>query len=305
MQRHFTGLQPLLLFPEGDPGHVVAGSFHRLKHQACRVDRGERLLVGHDHLVPVGRVNEVEEDSLFLHQAAGEVVVALAILNAVHAGLIVPPDLEIYVGDGGQNLLQDLGDRQVLENPALKVLRQPPEVGHDLHVIKREALPAQALGQARTDAVEEPRSPVRLPEAGRDRASQERIEIDRCLIGRGQRQVEVEEPGDRLEPRKRRDQEHVVAQRRRDLQRPRGLRVLARAGGAIDRALRRLGHKTCVPLAINASRSWTHRALSIMKPPMASIVYTSRGSPSSASARGNVSTINDRSSQTAASTEAD
>ena len=65
----------------------------------------------------------------FLHQPGGEVEVALAVLHAVVARLERPLDL---VGDLEplEDLLEDVGDRDVLEDAALCPLGQEPQLGN-------------------------------------------------------------------------------------------------------------------------------------------------------------------------------
>src|SRR4030095_4637820 len=76
-------------------------------------------------------------DALFLEQPGDEVVVGLAILDAVLARLVGAGELEPEVRESvlAEELLDDVGDRLLLEDAAVGGAREEPEPGDDLRAI--------------------------------------------------------------------------------------------------------------------------------------------------------------------------
>ena len=103
--------------------------------------------VGDDHLVGVGRVLEEVVDAFLFHQPGGEVEIGLAVLHAVIARLERALEL-VSSRRALQHLLQDVGNGDVLKDPALRVARQEPELRHDLGAIPGKTLVLAALREA-------------------------------------------------------------------------------------------------------------------------------------------------------------
>ena len=93
--------------------------------------------VGDDHLVAAVGVGEEVVDPFFLHEPAGEVEVGLAVLNAVVAWFVGPLELVVDV-EAGEDLLEDVGHGDLLEDPALGLPGQQPELGDDLRLVAGE-----------------------------------------------------------------------------------------------------------------------------------------------------------------------
>ena len=111
--------------------------------------------VGEDHDMVGLAVLEEVEDPFFFHDPAGEVEIALAILHAVIAFLESAVQFRFDV-EVGENLFEDLGNGQVLENARLNSFRQQPELRNEDHPVGSESRVAARLGHRLADAVEVP-----------------------------------------------------------------------------------------------------------------------------------------------------
>ena len=88
--------------------------------------------VGDDHLVAAVGVGEEVVDPLFLHEPAGEVEVGLAVLHAVVARLVGALELVGHARGPVRTCLRMSGTVDLLEDPALGLAGQQPELGNDL-----------------------------------------------------------------------------------------------------------------------------------------------------------------------------
>ena len=93
--------------------------------------------VGDDHLVAAVGMGEEVIDPLFLHEPAGEVEVGLAVLDAVVAWFVGPLEL-VVDAQASEDLLEDVGNGDLLEDPALGLPGQQPELGDDLRLVAGE-----------------------------------------------------------------------------------------------------------------------------------------------------------------------
>ena len=102
-------------------------------------------------------MRELEEviNPLFFHHPRQKIEVRLPVLRAILALLEVTLDLIADV-EAGQDLLQYIRDRDVLENPALKLPGQLPDIGRHAHTVRGEFLVADPLHELDHDAVEIP-----------------------------------------------------------------------------------------------------------------------------------------------------
>ena len=106
----------------------------RSSHRHVGVAHGR---IGDDHLVAVVGVREEVIDAFFLHEPAGEVEVGLAVLNAVVTWFVGPQEL-VVDAQAGEDLLEDVGNGDLLEDPALGLAGQQPELGDDLRLVAGE-----------------------------------------------------------------------------------------------------------------------------------------------------------------------
>src|SRR5262249_43910261 len=157
-------------------------------------------------------------DPLLLHQAAGEVEVGLAVLDAIVPLLEGSLEVEIRL-EPDQHLLEDVGHALLLEDPALGHAGQPPELGHELHAIRGEPILLLAdlllaLADPDADAVEVALALVAELQMDRDLLVQELVERDVGLDLGDQVELEAEELGDALVAREPADEEQILPERR-------------------------------------------------------------------------------------------
>src|SRR5262249_20126453 len=124
-----------------------------------------------------GVVLEEVVDALLLHEPAGEGEVGLAVLHTEVAGMEVALDL-VLDAQAIQHLFQDLGDADVLEDAALGLACEHPELGHHLQPVGSEVFVAPALAEAAAKAVEVARWAAGYVEANRDGLAEEYVERD-------------------------------------------------------------------------------------------------------------------------------
>src|SRR3954451_5315794 len=73
-------------------------------------------------------------DSLFLHEPAGEVEVGLSVLDAVIAWFVGPLKLEGHA-QASEDLLENVGNGDLLEDSTLGLSSQQPELRDDLRLV--------------------------------------------------------------------------------------------------------------------------------------------------------------------------
>jgi hypothetical protein len=206
-ERHLSRTQLLRLLPGRDAVLLPRSFTDDFEDQAAlageiRVAPGG---VRDDHLVAPGAVLEEVVDPLLLHQAAREGEVGLAVLGAIVTGLKYPLQLVFHV-EVGEHLLEDVGNGDVLEDPALRLLRKEPELRREIQRVGREDRVARALRHADADPVEVLPGVAGERDLGRDLLAQERIERDLAGVLGDALEPEGEEARDRLLPRESRQE---------------------------------------------------------------------------------------------------
>ena len=177
--------------------------------------------VGDDHLVAAVGMGEEVIDPLFLHEPAGEVEVGLAVLDAVVARLVGPLEL-VVDAQAGEDLLEDVGHGDLLEDPALGIAGQKPELGDDLRLVAGEEVAAHgggnllALAEPVDDAVEVARRTVGHLERDSDALAEDLVEGDVGARLGEQFELEAEEAGKEFAARELLKQQDVRSQRGRD-----------------------------------------------------------------------------------------
>ena len=154
------------LAPELDR-RIILGVLHR----CVRVRQDQRVLA-------IGMV-EVVEDPLVLHQPLHEVEVALPILHAVFARRVgfLQPLLDLDVGIGFPDLLDDLDHAFLLENAVVGAVGQKPQPGPQQSAIVGIVLAVFQEGELGDVAVEEPLGAVGL-DSDRYRRAQDVFRLD-------------------------------------------------------------------------------------------------------------------------------
>ncbi len=175
-----------------------------------------RRVVRHDHRVLPVLVLEEVEDPLLLHEPRGEGEVALAVLDAEVALLEGPLDLPVD-GDPFHDVLEDVGDVDPLEDPALGLAGEELELRDELGPVEGEVLVAPRLPEPDADAVEVLlRGLVRELEVDGHLRTEHRVEGDLLLVLRDHLDLEAEGPRDLLGPGERLQEEDVFPDRGRD-----------------------------------------------------------------------------------------
>jgi hypothetical protein len=136
--------------------------------------------VGDNHFVRAARVLEVIINSFFFHQSRGESKIRFAILHAVIAFLESALNLVNHL-KAGENFLENIGHGDMLENPALNVLRQHPDGGHNRRVVIRKTRVAVALRKTIDDTVKRAGVSISLIDGGGHRLTENFLYVD----GRG------------------------------------------------------------------------------------------------------------------------
>ena len=181
--------------------------------------------VGDDHLVAAVGMGEEVIDPLFLHEPAGEVEVGLAVLDAVVAWLVGPLEL-VVDAQAGEDLLEDVGHGDLLEDPALGLAGQKPELGDDLRLIAGEEGAAHgggdllALAEPVDDAVDVARRTVGHLERDGDALAEDLVEGDVGARLGEHFELEAEEAGKEFAARELLKQQDVRSQRGRNGHRP-------------------------------------------------------------------------------------
>ena len=127
----------------------------------------------------------------------------------------VKTKLEILKAEVFENLLDDVGNLLVLENPAIGRARQEPQPRHHLRAVGREPPVLRALREPADETVPVTLGAVRIENAQRDVLSDHVLELDRIVL-RQQIEIEMEELRNRFRAGEAAQQQDVLAERRRD-----------------------------------------------------------------------------------------
>src|ERR1019366_6349712 len=179
-QHDLRGLELLGLLPGVDAVLLAGAPPHALEDQRA-LDRKIRMaprVVRDDQRVTAGAVLEEVEDSLFFHQAAREREVGLAVLHAVVARFERPLDLPADLEGGGENLFQNVGNRKVLKDAALRFLGKQEGLRDEVEHKSRERGVPRTLRDSQASPVDEALCASRQGDLDRDLLAQERVEDD-------------------------------------------------------------------------------------------------------------------------------
>jgi hypothetical protein len=201
-QRDLAGPQFLRLDPAEDAVLGPVAAADRLVNQVRRprqVDVAIRRVAERHRVRPVG-VLEVVVDALLFHQPAGEVEVGLAVLGAEVARLVGAAQAVGHVVPG-EHLLEDVGDRELLEDAAAGLAGQEPDAGDEPRLVADEGrAPLRAadlapLGEPRDHAVDDAGHSAGPADGDRRRLAEERGEVrDGRVRFREQAEGELEQP---------------------------------------------------------------------------------------------------------------
>src|SRR5262249_52742301 len=153
---------------------------------------------------------------LLLEDASDEVVVGLAVLDAVLARL-VGAELEPKTGETilAEDLLDDVGDGLPLEDTTVRGAGEKPRPGDDLGPVVSVLAHGARLQEACHAPVREPRAAARRDRDG-DALADDGVEVG-ALVAPEQLRLEVKEGRDALGPAERRDEQRIGTEGSRDL----------------------------------------------------------------------------------------
>lgn len=220
-QRELAGAQLLDFLPLVDAilGTLATNDWFEQQVVGNRQIRMALRCIGQNQLVSLLGVPEEVVDAFLFHQSAGEIEVAFVVLHAVVAQLERPLD---FVGDveSRQHFLENVGHGNLLEDAALNVVRQQPQLWHHFHAIGREGRIASGLSDSTANAVDVPRCLVVVRQADRDALAQEFLKRHRRAVERQHLQLVAEEPRHFFFAFHVHEQEAILAQRGADRHRP-------------------------------------------------------------------------------------
>ena len=236
---HLHRSQVLAFLPGGDPfldhvGDVQWGVGGLAAEGNIGVSAG---VVRNDHGVTAGLVLEEVENALFFHQAAGEVEIRFAVLHAIVTGLVLAGELDLH-GETLEHLGQDLLDRLLLEDPALGLARQEPELRDNLKLIVGEGRVPPPLAGPAADPADVPVIAPRRIDVRRDLLAQKLVEGNLGLVGGDRVELELKELGDRLGADESDEQQLIGSQGRRDGQQPISLLIGWHRDGSIKEPIK-------------------------------------------------------------------
>src|SRR5690606_22296706 len=142
------------------------------------------LVVGQDQLVLTVLVLEEKEDALVLAQALDEVEVGFVVLDAILARGMAFAQLEAVARDRilGEDLLDDVGDRQLLENAAVGGGREEPQPRPHVRPVAGIAAVGAGVGELHDVAVEVARRPALEGHLQLQRRAQDVLEADAVVL---------------------------------------------------------------------------------------------------------------------------
>jgi hypothetical protein len=238
-ESHLRRSQVLAFLPGGDPvfdhvGDVQRGVGDLAAEGNIGVSAG---VVGDDHGVTAGLVLEEVENPFFFHQAAGEVEIRFAVLHAIVTGLVLAGELDLH-GETLEHLDQDLLDRLLLEDPALSLARQEPELRDDLEPVVGEGRVLPPLGGPAADPADVSVIAPRRIDVRRDLFAQKLLEGNLGFVSGNRVKLELKELRDRLGADESDEQQLIGSQGRRDGQQPISLLIGWHRDGSIKEPIK-------------------------------------------------------------------
>src|SRR5262249_20906362 len=237
---------------------------------------------------------EVVVDPLLFHEPAHEVEIGLAVLGAVLALDVraVEPVVEDRHRVVGEDLLDDVGNGLLLEDPTVAGAREEPEPRADRHSVFVVFAEGVALGEAGDVAVEVARPAFRALKLHGDLLAEKIARLD-VAPGRQRRQLELR-PAAELLTSAQPAEEEIPSQRARELHHPRhhGAHAISMAKSPLRTP--RVIAPSCRPATMRArysslirGRIVLVRIASIIRPPLSTSVHRETTSFTTASSYAN------------------
>jgi hypothetical protein len=176
-----------------EPLRPVVGLFVIGDHAAWGADLG-LVMVGQDQHVALLLVAEVVVDPLLFEQPGDEVEVTLLVLHAdlSLAGRVRELELVVPEAVGPEDVLQDGLDVLLVEDPAVLLLREQPQPGHELQPVQDRGRGDLLLCEARDHARDDPSIAVVEAQVDGGWRSDHAVEVDLAIDG-VDLELEVEE----------------------------------------------------------------------------------------------------------------
>src|SRR5262249_620741 len=150
------------------------------------------------------------------HQSRNKIEIRLPILHTVIAWgeTAIQAELEILKSEVAKDLLNDVGNCFVLEDPAIGRARQEPQPRHHLSAIRGEPPVLCPLRQSADEAIPVTLSAFRVEDAQRDILSDKVLKVDGIVL-REQIEIEMKQLGNRFGSGEAAQQQTVLTEGRR------------------------------------------------------------------------------------------
>ena len=158
----------------------------------------------------------VIEDPVLLHEPRDKVEIALPVLHAIFERLECTGRVHFEIGESPalEDLLNDVGNRRVLEDAAVRDARQKPRPRNNLHLVVREVGAGTALRKAADKPIEVPlAAAVRQQNADCHPLPNDVLELN-GIVGGEQIEVELEKLRDPLVTSEALQEQNVFSKRR-------------------------------------------------------------------------------------------
>ena len=144
-------------------------------------------------------VPEEVADALLLHEAADEIEVRLAVLDAVFPGLVGLGQAQIVIGEAvlAKGILDDVRDGLLLEDATIARPCEQPQPGHQFGLVAGIAIPDWQLAKPADDAMKIPvaTDAIALGQTNAARLTDESVKVELRVLAHQLHQV-AERAGD-------------------------------------------------------------------------------------------------------------
>jgi len=143
----------------------------------CRIIRKNQYVL-------VTFMRKIIADAFFLHESRNEIQVCFTILHTIVAfrEVAIQTQFEILETQVRENLLDDLGDFFILENPAICCPREEPKPRDDLRAISCEPAILRPLSEPADKSIPMALSAIRIEDAKRDILSDDVAKLYRIAL---------------------------------------------------------------------------------------------------------------------------
>ena len=175
---------------------------------------GERLVcadgVRQDERVFTVLVLKEVVDAFLFHQAADEIEVRLAVLDAIFFLLVAAGEFDFVIAESVslEHFLDDVRHTFLLENPAVRSAREEPQPGHDRGPVLGVTAHVGGLHQATDKAIEKALVFLADVEPDRGLVADRLVKVDRAILA-AEFDLDVKQPAQFLLHRDGANGEHI------------------------------------------------------------------------------------------------